>query len=442
MKQRTHLPVNNVTENVLKRDGFLESLKLDQGLDRIQITGPSAGYVDAEVLGGEFMSPEARRQYINLKRERYQASISRRERGAMLQELVRDGIYKNIKSANRAMLERSDIGSRIHERGRKRIYTDEVKSALKRVWQDAGMPNSLRLQSILRSEYWMVAYDLPPEVRKSLEVMGKTSIDKFTKPWRVELRRRSNSMTKPSDKLHLKGVITQRVPFVKITEPGYLETDTVCHHGENFWGEYGNTVNVTDIFTGWTQGQMIKGKTAMYTVNALERIFKKLPINIMALYFDSGSEFLNHEMETRFGKLMTLQHSRPQKKNDQAHIEQKNNTHVRQLIGYKRYEDNAVIAAINDLYDNEWSILNNYFMPQMKLKEKTRTKSKLRKYYDVPKTPLERLIESKVLTPEKEKELMAIRDSHNPIELRKTVERKIKAINELMQLTDNLKKAG
>ena len=76
---------------------------------------------------------------------------------------------------------------------------------------------------------------------------------------------------------------------------------------------------------------------------------------------------------------MTLQHSRPQRKNDQAHIEQKNDTHVRQLIGYKRYEDDAVIAAINDLYDNEWSILNNFFMPQMKLKEKIRTKSKLRK---------------------------------------------------------------
>lgn len=388
------------------------------------------------------MTPEARRQYINLKRQRYQTSISRSERGAMLQELVRDGIYKNIKSANRAMLEKSAIGGRIHERGRKPIYTDEVKSALKKVWQDSGMPNSLRLQAILRSEYWMVLYDFPSEIRVSLEVMGKTSIDKFTQPWRVELRRRSHSMTRPSDKLHLKGVITQRVPFERVVTPGFLETDTVCHHGESFWGDYGNTVNVTDIFTGWTQSRMIKGKAAMLTVEALANIFKKLPLNIKALYFDSGSEFLNYEMESRFGKLMKLQHSRPQKKNDQAHIEQKNNTHVRQLVGYKRYENDAVIEAINDLYDNEWSILNNFFMPQMKLKEKTRTKSKLRKYYDAPKTPLERLIESKVLTPEKEQELLAIRNVHNPVQLRKKVEQKIKAINELMQPTDNLKKAG
>lgn len=397
---------------------------------------------EAMAAGGEVMAPESRRQYINLKKQRYQASTSRSERGSMLQELVRDGIYKNIKSANRAMLEKSDVGSRISDRGRKPIYTAEVKVALKRVWQDAGMPNSLRLQSIMTSEYWMKNYNFPFEVQSSLEVMGKTSIDAFTQPWRIELRRKSNSMTKPSDKLHLKGIITQRIPFVKITEPGFLETDTVCHHGENFWGNYGNTVNVTDVFTGWTQSQMIKGKTALLTVNALEVIFAKLPINIKALYFDSGSEFLNYEMEDRFGKKMTLQHSRPQRKNDQAHIEQKNDTHVRQLIGYKRYEDDAVIAAINDLYDNEWSILNNFFMPQMKLKEKIRTKSKLRKYYDTPKTPLERLIESKVLTPEKEKELLAIRDLHNPVQLRKKVEQKLKAINELMQQTDNLKKAG
>ena len=388
------------------------------------------------------MTPESRRQYINLKRERYQGCGCRSERGEMLRELIRDGIYKNIKSANRAMLEKTDIGSRIHERGRKPIYTDAVKSALKRVWQDAGMPNSLRLQSIMGSEYWMKNYDFPFEVQFGLEVMGKTSIDEFTKPWRIELRRRSNSMTKPSDKLHLKGVITQRVPFVKITAPGFLETDTVCHHGESFWGDYGNTVNVTDIFTGWTQSRMIKGKTALLTVSALEVIFGKLPLNITALYFDSGSEFLNYEMESHFGQKMILQHSRPQKKNDQAHIEQKNDTHVRQLIGYKRYDDAAVIAAINDLYDNEWSILNNFFMPQMKLKEKTRTKSKLRKYYDTPKTPLERLIEAKVLSPEKEKELLSIMDLHNPIQLRKKVEQKLKAINELVQQADNLKKAG
>jgi hypothetical protein len=318
---------------VSKRDAISSGSKLDQDLGENKTTRPINESDEAIAAGGEAMTPESRRQYINLKRERYQACSSRSERGEMLQELMRDGIYKNIKSANRAMLEKTDVGSRIHERGRKPIFTDAVKAALKRVWQDAGMPNSLRLQSIMGSEYWMKNYNFPFEVQSGLEVIGKTSIDEFTKPWRIELRRRSNSMTKPSDKLHLRGVITQRVPFVRVTAPGFLETDTVCHHGESFWGNYGNTVNVTDIFTGWTQSRMIKGKTALLTVNALEEIFGRLPLNITALYFDSGSEFLNHEMESRFGKKMTLQHSRPQKKNDQAHIEQKNDTHVRQLIG-------------------------------------------------------------------------------------------------------------
>jgi hypothetical protein len=229
---------------------------------------------------------------------------------------------------------------------------------------------------------------------------------------------------------------------VNVLAPGYLETNTVSHGGGIPWGNYGYTVNTTDIFTGWTLSRMIKGKSAKATVDALEVVFKQLPINVTALYFDSGSEFLNYEMEQRFGKKMILQHSRPQKKNDQAHIEQKNDTHVRQLLGYKRYEEDAVIEAVNDLYANEWSILNNYFMPQMKLIEKIRIKSKLRKKYDTPKTPLERLLESKVLTEEQEKELLKKRDSYNPVELRKIVDRKLKAINKMLQASDHQQKAG
>ena len=388
------------------------------------------------------MTADARRQYINLKRVRYQANTGREERGKMLQELVDDQIYKNIKSANRAMLEKDDIGSRIHERGRKPIYTEIVKVGLKEVWIKSGMPNSLRLKAIMSSPNWMRAFELSEEVKASLQRIGKTTIDEYTKPWRIELRRRINTETRPSDKIHLKGIITQRVPFVKITTPGFIETDTVSHSGGWTWGNYGYTVNTTDIFTGWTEQRMIKGKSAQVTVDALEQLFKYLPINVTALYFDSGSEFLNYEMERRFGTKMKLQHSRPQKKNDQAHIEQKNDTHVRQLLGYRRYEEDAVIAAVNDLYANEWSILNNYFMPQMKLKEKVRIKSKLRKTYDTPKTPLERLIESKVLTSDQETELVRKRDSYNPVELRKIVDEKVKAINQMLQVTDNQQKAG
>ena len=398
--------------------------------------------VQAEGSGGEPMTPDSRRQYINLKRSRYQGSPSREERGQILRDLLSDGIYKNIKSANRAMLEKSDIGSRISDRGRKPIYTDIAKAALKDVWLSSGMPNSLRLKSIMSSPHWMKQFTFSDKIKSDLARIGKTTIDEYTKPWRIELRRRTNTETKPSDKIHLKGIITQRVPFVNILAPGYFETDTVSHSGGWAWGNYGYTVNTTDLFTGWTLQRMIKGKEAVTTVDALEALFAKLPINIMALYFDSGSEFLNYEMVTRFGHKMKLQHSRPQKKNDQAHIEQKNDTHVRQLLGYKRFDQDHIIDAVNDLYDNEWSVLNNFFMPQMKLKEKTRIKSKLRKKYDTPKTPLERLIESKVLSAEQEKELLNIRDSYNPVELRKIVDQKVKRINEMIQASDNQQKAG
>jgi hypothetical protein len=427
---------------VPKSDAGSGVSKLDESFAVVDRTRPEFEVAQAEGSGGEPMTAEARRQYVNLKRVRYQASNSRTERGQMLRELIDDGIYKNIKSANHAMLEIEEIGCRISDRGRKPIYTEATKVGLKEVWLSSGMPNSLRLKSIMSSPSWMKEFHFSDEVTASLMRLGKTTIDEYTKPWRIELRRRLNTETKAGNKIHLKGIITQRVPFVKITEPGFFETDTVSHGGGWTWGNYGYTVNTTDIFTGWTSQRMIKGKTAAATVNALEEIFGQLPMNIMALYFDSGSEFLNYEMEERFGKKMKLQHSRPQKKNDQAHIEQKNDTHVRQLLGYKRYEEESVIKAVNDLYANEWSILNNYFMPQMKLKEKMRIKSKLRKTYDTPKTPLERLLESKVLTSDQEKELLKKRDSYNPVELRKIVDQKVKVINEMLQATDNQQKAG
>lgn len=388
------------------------------------------------------MTPEARRQYINLKRERYQVSSSKQERGQMLGELVRDGIYRNIKSANRAMLQVTEVGSRIHQRGRKAIYNDITKACLKQVWLDAGSPNSIRLSAIMNAPYWMNNYNFSDEIKNSLKRMGKSSIDEFLKPIRIEMRRRANSTTKPSDKTHLKGIITQRIPFVKIERPGYLETDTVSHSGGTHWGNFGYTINATDIYSGWSEQRMIKGKEAKTTVDALEKLLPRLPIAIVALYFDSGSEFFNYEMERKFGEKMILQHSRPQKKNDQAHVEQKNDTHVRKLLGYERYEALDVIEAINDLYENEWSILNNYFMPQMKLNEKIRVKSKLKKKYDLPKTPLERLIESKTLSSEKEEELLRKRDSYNPVELRKIVDRKLKSIKEMIQVSENEKKVG
>jgi len=217
-----------------------------------------------------------------------------------------------------------------------------------------------------------------------------------------------------------------------VKTPGWTEVDTVSHSGNTAEGTFGYTVNQTDILTTWVESRAILGKAEESVVNALDEMAHAFPFQIKGIDSDNGSEFINWHL-FRYCKKNKIQpfRGRPYKKDDNAHIEQKNWTHVRKLMGWDRYDTQEAVAAMNDLYKNELYLFMNLFMPSMKLLTKRRIGSKLKRVYEKPKTPFQRVLESKLGHPEKIQALKGLKDQLDPFFLAQTIEEKLERIYKL-----------
>jgi hypothetical protein len=164
-------------------------------------------------------------------------------------------------------------------------------------------------------------------------------------------------------------------------------------------------------------------------LNAINEIQHALPFELRGLDSDNGSEFINYHLKAFCDhEHIQFTRSRPYKKNDNAHVEQKNWTHVRKLFGYVRYDSKKALDAMNELYQNELRLLQNLFLPSVKLVHKERVGSKLKRIYDYPQTPLERLGACSQADPHKVAELKKLRESVNPFKLSKTIDQKLERI--------------
>ncbi|MFA6160019.1 MAG: hypothetical protein WC678_02935 [Parcubacteria group bacterium] len=219
------------------------------------------------------------------------------------------------------------------------------------------------------------------------------------------------------------------------TDPGWCETDTVAHCGDNVGGEFIYSLDVIDICSGWSEQAAIWGKGEMATKEQMDVIRLRLPFKLLGLDPDNGSEFINWQM-FRYCKKneITLARSRPYHKNDNAHVEQKNYTAIRQLVGYHRLDKKEQKDLLNDLYANEWRLYLNFFQPTMKLKEKikdTQTKRTTQKYYEA-KTPYQRLMEHPKISQEQKDMLKSVYEKINPIILQKEIKRKLELIKKTL----------
>jgi hypothetical protein len=188
-------------------------------------------------------------------------------------------------------------------------------------------------------------------------------------------------------------------------------------------------VNLTDIATGWTECESVWGKDGYSVMKAIERMEKRLPFKLIALYVDNGSEFLNEDVVEKYAASrkpdpIKVFRGRPYRKNDQAYVEQKNYTHVRSIMGYGRIDWEKTIGHMNDLYRKEWRNLQNFFMPQQKLVEKHREGSKIIRKMDSGKTPFERLKE--FLSDEQLIRLCEEKEKLNPFKLRHNQRSKVR----------------
>ena len=183
--------------------------------------------------------------------------------------------------------------------------------------------------------------------------------------------------------------------------------------------------------TGWTEQRAVWGKGEAGILKQLQDIESCLPFPILGFDCDNGDEFLNCHLVRHFQnrkRPVQFTRSRPYKKDDNAHIEQKNWTHVRQWLGYRRFDNPAIVNLLNDLYRNEWRLFLNFFLPSMKLQEKKRLGSKIIKRHDTPKTPSQRILDSKFVSAQAKRFLKEQFKPLNPFKLRKTINDKIAKI--------------
>ena len=216
-----------------------------------------------------------------------------------------------------------------------------------------------------------------------------------------------------------------------IRMPGYLEIDLVAHCGGSLAGQFVYTLNSTDIQTGWVERRAVLGKGKVGILNAVFDIRSALPFRLRGIDSDNGEEFINYQLLdfcVKSRPQIKFTRGRPYKKNDNAYIEQKNDTHVRQLLGWDRYDNQEAIDAINDLYENEQRLFDNLFKPSMKLIEKTRVGSKVVRHYDKAKTPFKRLLESRSYHKGKMGRLKGLVASLDPFTLSAIIDRKLNRI--------------
>lgn len=318
---------------------------------------------------------------------------------------------------------------------KKQYKPEEVLEPLKRLWLATDQMCSKRLHSAL--PLWLPHYSekLSEKIKKQLLSMSPATIDRLLHDIRKIEGRKRRCGTKPGTLL--KNKIEIKTDHWDVTEPGFMEADTVAHCGSSLSGDFIWSITLVDIFSEWTENFAVWNKGAGGILNGIKEIEGDLPFILRGFDSDNGSEFLNYHLLHYFherNKPVQFTRSRPYRKDDNAHVEQRNWTHVRQLLGYARFDDVRLVTLINDIYRNEWRLLNNFFCPSMKLIEKVKINSKYRKKYSKPQTPYERLQASNKISARKKEQLKKQFEQLNPFILRQGIERKLKKVFALVEL--------
>ena len=317
-------------------------------------------------------------------------------------------------------------------KGRRPTYGAKVILSLTTIWEAAGYPCSARLKALLPLWLpWAIKrLAITAQVQNQLLSISPATIDRRLKAKKRQLKKRLYGRTKPGTLL--KHHIPIKTDSWDVKTPGFTQTDLVSHCANSEKGEFIHSLNVTDIHTTWVETRAVMGKGQAGVLDAMKQIEQALPFKLLGIDSDNGSEFINYHLKAFCDqKQIQFTRGRPYKKDDNAHIEQKNWTHVRKILGYLRYDSPQALDAINDLYHHELRVLQNLFLPSMKLSEKVRVGSKLRRRYDKPLTPFERLLACPQADPAKLQELKKLRKGIDPFALANTIEQKLERIYQL-----------
>ncbi len=369
------------------------------------------------------MTRASLREYVAVQRERYQRA-TRAEKSQLLDEVVTvTGLHR--KAAIR-LLRRPPRGPTVRPRsGRPRVYGPAVAAAAEVAWEAAGRIGPQRLEpfvpELLDRLIQCDELTLAPEVEKLLRQASAATLGRLLGPARATHPPRGAVTTRPG--MWLKGQIPIRT-FGEWDDagPGFVEVDLVAHCGTSTEGFYLCTLCAVDIATAWIELEAVWGKGQQRVGGAVHHVRERLPMTLRGLDSDNGSEFINqglYDYCQRHG--ITFTRSRAWKKNDSAHVEQKNGAIVRALIGYDRYASKAAYAQLARVY-RLVRLHVNFFQPVQKLVHKTRQGATVHRVYDRAQTPYQRLQAASALAPAKQQELERLSQSLNPLQLRRQID--------------------
>jgi hypothetical protein len=307
-----------------------------------------------------------------------------------------------------------------HKRKRKKTYDKDVLRALQTVWLICdgicGKRLAPYMKKIVRKLERMGKLKLERETRRKLLSISAATIDRMLAPSRKRYLLRARSQTKPGT------LLKHQIPIRTFADwnelrPGFLEIDLVSHEGGNPRGEYAYTLDATDVYTGWTETEAVRNHSQHFVFAGLEAAMARFPFEVLGIDSDNGGEFINnHLVRYCHRNEITFTRSRPYRKNDNCFVEQKNYSVVRRTVGYCRHDTPAELKVLNELYAL-LRLYTNYFQPSMKLIEKTRIGSKVKKTYDAAKTPYHRVMTSPWISKQTKRELRSIYATLDPAAL-------------------------
>jgi len=368
------------------------------------------------------MSPQTRRELLKAVRPRYRQA-GRQEKERILDEFVAITGYHRKYAIQ--LLNHGAAPDPGKKRKRRRTYTSQVRAALRTIWEILDRPCGKRLQPYLPEIVQVLERHrelvLEPQTKTLLLQMSRSTIDRALVEARRQPRRRTRGTTKPGSLLKDHIPVRTYTPWNE-QRPGFIEIDLVAHSGDSTGGEYLCSLNAVDVATGWTETVAIANKGQVATFAGLLHIRQQLPMPLLGIDSDNGAEFINaHLLRYCQQEHITFTRCRPYKKNDQAHIEQKNWSVVRRLVGYDRYQSPQALDQLQALYP-VLRLYLNFFQPMLKLIGKERLGSQVRKRYDEARTPYQRILETQEVPQAIKDELRTIYLTLNPVRLRRQIE--------------------
>lgn len=384
-----------------------------------------------------------RRAVIRVQAGRYRKA-GKKEKGRILDEVVKLTGYHRWYAVRLLGLQGREVrvGARGRLKGelkvrsrrrRQRTYTEAVLEKLRTIWVILDGICGKRLVAVLPEVIPILERHgeiyLDAQTRQKLQSISAASIDRLLAPERKKFALRARSGTKPGT------LLKHQIPIRTFAEwdqsqAGFVEIDLVSHEGGIGGGDFCQTLDVTDVASGWTEIQAVINKAEIWVFQALKDIRQRVPFTLLGIDSDNGGEFINHQL-LRYcqQERITFTRGRAYKKNDGCFVEQKNYSVVRRSVGYARYEGNSQLELLNRLYGH-LRLYTNYFQPVMKLVKKERMGAKVKKTYDRPQTPYQRLLNSPVLSRAAKQRLTDEYATLNPAALKRQISRLQRSLHE------------